>query len=334
MKEEAIVVCAFVLASWLNFVMSYRFDFRCYQRQFREPLVTSQGNWQQREGIILRLTHKTGSVGWGEIAPLPSFGSETLEQALTCCQQFANEVTEEAIASISDTLPACQFGFGSALENLTAPTNFPNDLSYSCLLPAGEEALHTWQAAWEAGDTTFKWKIGVLPLHTELSLFKKLIEALPTTAKLRLDANGGFTVEAAREWLRQCEDTNIIEYLEQPISPQHFETMLTLSQDYSTPLALDESVATLAQMEQYYEKGWRGIFIVKAAIAGFPDRLRQFCRTHSLNTVFSSVLETRIGRTAALNLARELQPRDRAVGFGVTHWFQEADDTWLKQLWQ
>jgi len=47
-------------------------------------------------------------------------------------------------------------------------------------------------------------------------------------------------------------------------------------------------------------------FVIKAAIAGSPSRLRQFCREHEIDAVFSSVFETAIGTQAALKLAVEL----------------------------
>ena len=95
--------------------MRYRFEFRPYQRRFIRPLVTSHGIWDIREGIILRFTDEAGKVGWGEIAPISWFGSETLEQAVLFCRQLPPEITEKTIFSIPDELPACQFGFESAL---------------------------------------------------------------------------------------------------------------------------------------------------------------------------------------------------------------------------
>ncbi len=156
----------------------------------------------------------------------------------------------------------------------------------------------------------------------EIKVFEQLAQALPATAKLRLDANGGLSLEEAKEWLRVADRTGIVEFLEQPLPPQQFDTMFELSGSYSTPLALDESVANLEQLEDCYQKGWRGIFVIKAAIAGSPKRLRQFCQEYKIDAVFSSVFETTIGRQAALRLAAELSHPNRAVGFGVNHWFK------------
>jgi len=56
--------------------------------------------------------------------------------------------------------------------------------------------------------------------------------------------------------------------------------------------------------------------VIKAAIAGSPSRLRQFCREHEIDAVFSSVFETAIGTQAALKLAVELSqlPTDGGAG--------------------
>jgi O-succinylbenzoate synthase len=107
-----------------------------------------------------------------------------------------------------------------------------------------------------------------------------------------------------------------------------------MSWHYSTPIALDESVATLDQLEDCYKRGWRGIFVIKTAIAGSPRRLRQFCQAHAIDAVFSSVFESAIARLAALQLAAELSNPNRAIGFGVNHWFNEDDKTWLEHLWK
>ncbi|HEY9300687.1 MAG TPA: o-succinylbenzoate synthase, partial [Phormidium sp.] len=196
--------------------MAYQLQFRPYQRQFVRSLSTSHGNWKTREGIILKLIDETGAIGWGEIAPLPWFGSETLAAALDFCSQLGKEITTQIIFSIPDQLPACQFGFESAWEAIKHPTKVASKLNFSGLLPTGEAALHTWQKLWQQGYSTFKWKIGVLPIAEEIDIFKKLIQALPNQAKLRLDANGGLSWETATEGLRII-DTWQIEFLEQPL---------------------------------------------------------------------------------------------------------------------
>lgn len=308
----------------------YQFEFRPYQRKFRRSLATSHGSWNVRQGIIIRLMN-AGKVCLGEIAPLPWFGSETWEQAISFCQSLPSEITSDMIKVIPEDLPACQFGFESAICQKSSSND--ERITYSCLLPSGPESLQSWQVFWHQGYRTFKWKIGVMPIAEELKIFAQLRKELPRGTKLRLDANGGLTWEEACRWLDACAG-KAVEFIEQPLGVEKFSQMQELSGQYATPIALDESVAGLDRLENCYHRGWRSIFVIKAAIAGSPSRLRQFCQSHPIDIVFSSVMETSIGRNAALKLAAELQAGQRAVGFGVQQWFAENDDNWLKELWE
>jgi O-succinylbenzoate synthase len=209
------------------------------------------------------------------------------------------------------------------------------------LLPAGNTALQGWQRLWQQGYRTFKWKIGVYSVAEELGIFDLLTQALPASAKLRLDANGGLTYDEANLWLDRCDRVKAnsellveIEFIEQPLPAEQFQQMQELSYCYATAIALDESVATLAQLEACYQQGWRGIFVIKPSIAGSPKRLRQFCQANKIDAVFSSVFETVVARQAVLRLASELANNNRAVGFGVNHWFEQDEQTWLEQLWK
>lgn len=313
----------------------YQLEFRQYRRKFKQPLITHHGIWDVREGIILRLQDQDGKISFGEIAPISWFGSETLEQAWDFCQKLPQKITTETIFGIPSTLPACQFGFESAWEMGNRKQEKSDFLfHYSHLLPTGASAIDAWQTPWNQGIRTFKWKIGVAHIKEEIKIFNQLIQALPATIQLRLDANGGLSKLQAEQWLEIADYTDNIEFLEQPLPPQQFEAMLEMSRQYSTTIALDESVANLKQLEDCYLRGWRSIFVIKVAIFGSCRGLRQFCQTHEIDTVFSSVFESAIARNAALQLANELACNHRAVGFGVNHWFNEDNTTWLEQLWQ
>jgi O-succinylbenzoate synthase len=314
----------------------YKLKSKRYQHPFLKPIATSHGVWKVREGIILSLTDEIGTIGWGEIAPIPWFGSETLTEAWNFCQQLQEQVSWEEIEKIPGHLFACQFGFESALADLEDAVSQISSVtqvstkhkgegedfkpSYSYLLPAGEDALDAWRSLWERGGRTFKWKIGLQSPEAEIRIFQQLVQLLPAGTKLRLDANGGLSFTEAKQWLKIATQTSLVEFLEQPLPPTQFDRLLELNNEYPNQLALDESVANLLQLENCYQQGWRGVFVIKAAIAGSPKRLRQFCQQHQIDTVFSSVFETKVGRKAALKLAAELSNRDRAVGFGVESW--------------
>lgn len=320
--------------------MNYQFKFHPYQRPFKTPLKTAHGTWEKREGIIFCLIDETEKQMWGEIAPLSWFGSETLQQALEFCQQLPPLVSSEIILSIPNHLPACQFGFESAILPSQAKQNL---LKISGLLPTGHTALKNWKPLFIQGYQTLKWKIAVASVQEELTIFQQLIENISNTLTplkqkvfLRLDANAGLNLDQAEQWLEICDKINSsyfncieIEFIEQPLSINQFKEMLKLCDRYSTPIALDESVATLQQLKDCYQQGWSEIFIIKPSIIGSPTQLKSFCQNHPIDAVFSSVLETSINQQAAFNLAQELSFTKRALGFGVNHWFIEDETTWL-----
>lgn len=328
--------------------MNYDFSFRPYRRRFVQPLQTNHGIWEVRDGIIVRLRSPMGKIGLGEIAPISWFGSESFATALEFCEQLPTTVDAADILEICDRLPACQFGFESALamvegklaEISEIPALIPR-FRLSGLLPAGDRALVGWENLWQQGYRTFKWKIGVYPLADELAIWQELLAKMPENALLRLDGNGGLDYDSANLWLytcdmhrAQCPNLAQVEYIEQPLPVREFDGMLELSACYATPIALDESIANLEQLQSCYENGWRGIYTIKPGIIGSPRKLRQICYAYNLDMVFSSTLETVIGRTAALQLANEMSSKTRSLGFGVSHWFADDEVTWLDSLWQ
>jgi o-succinylbenzoate synthase len=320
---------------------------RPYQRRFAKPLHTAHGLWTWRQGLLIRLRDSLGRVGYGEVAPIPWFGSEAVEAA----QEFlAAQGGEWRSQPVPDTLPATQFGLECALADLhgetlvgpepAIPADSVANADLCGLLPAGKAVLEAAPQRIAQGHRTLKWKIGVFPVGEELRWLELLVRECPRV-RLRLDANGGLSLAQAEQWLVACDQINadshlaMIEHLEQPLGFERVGEMRELGERYGTAIALDESVATLAQLEDCWARGWRGVFVVKPAIAGSPQRLRTFCQQHRPRLVFSSCFETAIGRRAALALAsaRASTPAP-ALGFGTQGWF---DDDWdhlsAAELW-
>jgi o-succinylbenzoate synthase len=294
----------------------YQVQFERYARSFQQPLVTSHGVWAIRAGMII---HLNGSPG--EIAPLEWFGTESLAEAEAFCRSLNGQIERSQIWAIPDSLPCCQFAFEMALQGLEERQSYqvPTPAEIAALLPTGAPALARWRSLYDLGHRTFKWKIGVNDVKTELQQFHQLHHQLPTDCQLRLDANAGLSVTEAHQWLEQLEQYSI-EYLEQPLAPSQFESMQELAQQYSTKLALDESIANLQSIQDCYEQGWLGIYVIKPAIVGSPLRLSKFMQTCAIDAVFSSVFETEIGYTAGLRLAQAVGANLRPLGYGTRNW--------------
>lgn len=283
--------------------MTYQLQHKIYQRRFRSPVETARGIWTVREGIVLRLEDADGRIGFGEIAPIEDFGTESLTDAL----KFLDALGNHWDGSIPHELPCCAFALTSAEAWIRG--NFeikPMTLETAFLLPAGKQALAVQEEMLLAGFRTFKWKMGIGNSASEMATAKKLA----VNGKLRLDANGCLDLTETEAWLEYIETLTEVEYLEQPLSRGRWRECLPLFERFSTPIALDE--------DANQAKDWPGVLIIKPCLLGDVQSSVRILNTAKV--VASSALETSIGKEAALRLAIGTEP---AIGFGVKELFPE-----------
>ena len=98
--------------------MSFAFAFRHYALPFRVPVRTAHGPWPVREGLIVRVTNAAGVVGYGEVAPVPHFGTETADEATAALQALGGRVDETQIAALPVRLGCTRHGLCSALADV------------------------------------------------------------------------------------------------------------------------------------------------------------------------------------------------------------------------
>ena len=302
--------------------MQYRFQYKAYRLPLRVSLRTAHGAWAEREGILVRLEDASGRVGFGEIAPIPWFGTETLAEAETICRQLGDTISDETLAAVPARFGCVRFALMAAQAETRDVTGDLGTarLPVAALLPAGRQALALLPSKLEAGYLAFKWKVGVGAVDDELGLFDDLLGALPAYARLRLDANGAWDRRQAARWLARCAERPV-EFVEQPVRPDDESTLRGLADDYPVTLALDESVTGLAAARHWQELGWRGVFVIKPALAGpLPELIEWVGRTRA-DVVLSSAIETALGRTAILRAALTQPLTKRALGFGIGEMF-------------
>jgi O-succinylbenzoate synthase len=304
--------------------MSYRFAFKPYRRPLRAPLRTAHGLWAEREGLILRLEDGAGTVGYGEVAPLPWFGTETLAEAADICGKFGANVDAGVLDAVPARFGCVRFALAQARQSVTKVAG-SSRLPVTGLLPAGREALAALPAKLEAGYLSFKWKVAVGAVDDELGIFDDLLAAMPAYAKLRLDANGGWERRQAAKWLERCAERPV-EYVEQPVKPGDEAALLGLAADYPVTLALDESVTDLSSARRWQGKGWGGVFVIKPALTGPLDELVAWAAETKADVVLSSAIETALGRAAILRTALTQPLTKRSLGFGVGEVF--GDRRW------
>lgn len=312
--------------------MKLRVDHRRYSLPFRTPVRTAHGVWAEREGVMVRVTDEAGGMGYGEAAPIPWFGTETVDEVVGALETLGEWVTEEELATVPERLGCLRFALAGARrargEGQEAMGGVAEYLPVCALLPAGRAALAAAGPKAELGFRTFKWKVGVGDPADELALLDDVIAALPDGAKLRLDANGAWDARQAVRWMERAAERPV-EFIEQPCfaaakdgasAVRKTEDVLRgLAEDYPTAIALDESLVGANDVERWIAGGWRGVFVVKPALLGDPAPVLARLAAAKADVVFSSALETAVGAKAALRAAFTWKPTEkpRALGFGV-----------------
>ena len=279
--------------------MKYRFEYLPYRRKFTRPLATARGLWEYREGLVIRLETEDGNYGFGEVAPVPWFGTETLDGAFDWCKGQGEWI--DLRNSLPVDLPCCQwavFSAQSAIEEEPLKRVFP-----VAGLVTGPRVFEEKQVA---GFQTFKLKIGVANPEVEQAQVDGLVSELEDGQCLRLDANGGLSERDFKSWLDFLEGKPI-DYLEQPLEVSLENRMLELVEPYSTSLALDESVTGLDSLKRW--ENWPGVLVVKPSLLGWVEE------NNLPRMTGSSVFETAFGFEASLQFLARHQKTDTAIGY-------------------
>ena len=302
--------------------MTYRFCYRSYRLPLRVPLRTAHGLWGEREGLLVRLEDEAGRVGYGEIAPIPWFGSETLAEAEEICRALGDRVADQVLDAVAARFGCVRFAVAAARAREGAPVPTSARLPVAALLPAGRAGLAALPGKLEAGFLAFKWKVGVESPDEELGVFDDLLGLLPAYTRLRLDANGAWERRHAQRWLARCADRPV-EFVEQPVAAGDDDTLLGLAREFPVTLALDESVVRLADAKRWQGLGWPGVFVIKPALCGPLAEIGQWIGETKADVVFSSAIETASARADILRFVLAADLTKRALGFGTGEMFGE-----------
>lgn len=114
-----------------------------------------------------------------------------------------------------------------------------------------EEAAEIAQYYVQEGYSTLKMKAGRDP-EEDLAMVRAIREAVGDKLALRVDPNTGYSPEVALQLARDLEPYDL-EYFEQPMGKEELAESAELRKKTSTPLALNESVTTLANTRRILE---------------------------------------------------------------------------------
>lgn len=241
------------------------------------PLRTRFRGLNDREVLLFE-----GPNGWAEWAPFTEYPDEEAALWLASAIDFAH-----------GTLP--KLHRDRIAINATLPAVAPDQIQ-KILGRFGQFQTVKIKVA-ESGQS----------LQDDLNRIIAVKEFYPE-AKLRLDANGGYSVEAALELANLLAENSIdLEYFEQPVASiaEMAEIKVQLNR-VGIKVAADESVRKVSDPLAVAQANAADILVLKAAPLGGISRALEIAREAQLPVVISSALDSSVGLSMGAHLAAAL----------------------------
>ena len=286
--------------------MTLQLQVRPFSFSLLQPLRTATGVLLERRGWLLRFCDgDSGALGWGEVAPLRS------EQWLHCqtlMEDLPQEMSRDQLEALIHQGPgAFGFGLGAALAELDGLVGVRASQPWQAappsaqLLPAGEQMLMALDQVLHnaplSPPLTLKWKVATEASDLEQRWLKILLARLPSNARLRLDANGGWDRFTAGSWMELLRQEPRFDWLEQPLAVDDHEGLEQLAQ--CGLVALDESLEHRPELRE----SWLGWQVRRPAVDGDPRSLLRQIQAGVPRRMVSTAFETGIARRWLHHLA-------------------------------
>jgi len=307
-----------------------------YSLAFREPYVTARGTLHNRESILLRVRDEDGLEGLGEAVPLSLRGGASIKQVATELDDWLGQAAalpdgDEEPPPLSSPARCALWSAGADLTGkreaipafATLPgvkaSHAPTPIRCNATLVAGPpERVARDAAAWAAdGFTTFKLKVG--NGGEDVGQVRAVRETVGPGARMRVDANGAWTVDEAENVLSEMAGYEL-ELAEQPVST--LEEMAELRGRTQVSLAADESVASPQEAARAREIEACEVATVKLSKVG--GAAGAMAIEQILGVYLSSALDGPVGIAAAAHVAQGLASSELAHGLATQRLFVET----------
>ncbi|MEA3045848.1 MAG: L-Ala-D/L-Glu epimerase [Sphingomonadales bacterium] len=309
-----------------------------YALPFAKPYSTARGTLERREMALVRLVTDDGPVGLGEAVLLALRGGESLAEVERAIGKVARRLRRAVLTDFAGPEPMRAvvdvFIHAVAGRRLPAPAKAALEMALldlagkasqrpvwellgaasaapvrcNATLVAGEPGAVAADAAdWAGrGFSTFKLKLGT---GDDVAQVRAVREAVGPEARIRVDANGAWSVDEALGVLRMIEPLDI-ELAEQPVAG--LRELAAVAEATPIPIAADESVATAKEAKRAAAARACDLATVKLAKVGGVGEASGIAG--QLPVYLSSALDGPLGIAAAAHAAQALAFEGAAAG--------------------
>ena len=238
-----------------------------------------------REGLLLR-----GDAGWGEFSPFLEYDDHVAAPWLRAAVEAADEGWPDPVR---DRVPV----------NVTVPAVDP-------------ATAH--RIVREGGCATAKVKVAEpgQSLDDDVARLEAVRDALGPAGGVRVDANGGWSLDEAVTALRRLDRAaGGLEYAEQPCAS--VEDLAALRRRVDVPVAADESIRRAEDPYRVRDLEAADVAVLKVQPLGGVRACLRIAEDIGLPVVVSSALESSVGIAAGVALAAALPELPYACGLAT-----------------
>jgi L-alanine-DL-glutamate epimerase-like enolase superfamily enzyme len=289
-----------------------RLTYHTIDLKLRHPFRISRSVTESKKNVIVQIEE-----GIGEAAPSQYYG-ENAETVIDCLEKVKDQIDDdpfqiESILSNLNEKVVANFSAKAAIDmalydlvgkRLNIPIykllgldeKKPLVTSYTIGIDTPEKMKEKTEEA--KGFLVYKVKMGV---ENDVEKVKAVRDV--TDAKIRVDANAGWS--SADEALRKIDQLRKyqIEFVEQPIAPNDKKGLEKIKKESGVPIILDEHLMTSKDIPDFVGL-CDGINIKLAKCGGIREALRMIhtARAHGLKVMLGCMIESSLGISAAAHL--------------------------------
>lgn len=293
------------------------FFYRPYRIECRYPFGISRSTHSYYE-IIYVFFESGGKIGRGEIAP-PVYYGETVSDCVNILDRIPSKLPtfqsakdfDKYLSQLDPALSSLSAGLSMAfvdlwgIQNNQSVTELYDIISENIRPTSFTISIGTQEELSKKIEEARDYKILKIKLGSQID--RDIIERIriETDKPIRVDANGGWSLEEARSMCRWLADQNV-ELVEQPLRSEQLPLMRELKQESPVALIADENCISSKDIPKLVGS-FDGINIKLMKCGGSSEAAKMIrcAHEHGLKVMLGCMVESSVGVTAMSQFASQ-----------------------------
>jgi L-alanine-DL-glutamate epimerase-like enolase superfamily enzyme len=292
-----------------------------------EPFAISSGSQSHTSNILVQLRLKDGSVGYGEGAPSTTFNGDSQSLTLAAASEQIPFLRGRSVSNVNALLlkldrrmPPERGAARAALQMAIldawarsqkiplriffggAKTRVFSDVTVT-LVPSSKAGPAARKIV-RLGVTTIKIKVG-RDVDGDIQRVRAVAKEAPK-ARLIVDANQGYSVKRALDFVSRLKKTGIVPALfEQPVQREDLAGMFDVEKHGRVPVCADESAHNIGAVNRLLRREFPSAVNIKLMKYGIVDALEisKLCRKKGRRLMMGGNIETSLAMNCSAHFA-------------------------------